>query len=74
MYKFDILHRLLVDSGVHPRVLHDIMDVGRCAAWLTEFASVLEVPLISWPMSRLHARYPRFPPSVTRNHRPASLP
>lgn len=59
-----ILHRLLVDSGVHPRVLHDVMDVGRCATWLTEFASVLEVPLISWPMSRLHARIPRSSPAT----------
>lgn len=39
-----------------------------CAARLTEFALVLEVPLISWPMSRLHARNPRSPPT-THNHR-----
>ncbi|KYN08625.1 hypothetical protein ALC62_00295 [Cyphomyrmex costatus] len=65
-----ILHRLLVDSGVHPRVLHDIMDVGRCAAWLTEFASVLEVPLISWPMSRLHARNPRSSPATHNLRQP----
>ncbi|KYN21487.1 hypothetical protein ALC57_06100 [Trachymyrmex cornetzi] len=64
-----ILHRLLVDSGVHPRVLHDIMDVGRCAAWLTEFASV-EVPLISWPMSRLHARNPRSSPATHNLRQP----
>lgn len=65
-----ISHRLPVDSGVHPRILHDIMDVGRCAAWLTEFASVLEVPLISWPMSRLHARNPRSPPVIHNLRQP----
>jgi len=46
--------------AVHPRLQHNIMDVGRRAARLTEFALVLEVPLISWPMSRLHARNPPF--------------
>lgn len=52
------------------------MDVGRCAARLTEFASVLEVPLISWPMSRLHARNPRSPPTTYDDplRPPATIP
>lgn len=65
---FSIGSHLYIDSAVHPR---DIMDVGRCAARLTEFASVLEVPLISWPMSRLHARNSRSPPT-THNLRQSS--
>jgi len=47
---------------------------GPRTARLTEFASVLEVPLISRPMSRLHARNPRSPPTAHNLQQPLRPP